>query len=177
MNIDEIKRWELGEVGRVLTELNRGALSLWIVGVGIPGTALILIQMLMAIIGMAIEASLRIGSAFAEGGSKMFNLLFENVKRHPGLALGSAILTAVFIIGLWLWKPSREWMQNQTEKIQSVIGEIASATSRLITEISQSIGALIDTCYEHLPILLEWAECLGNSSLLLFRRVEELEQL
>lgn len=91
MNLGEIKRWELGEVGRVITEMNRGALTLWVAARGLPIAALVLIKFGMMIVSLGFRAIQQLVSAGVNLVGTAIETVIAAARANPLLALGAVV--------------------------------------------------------------------------------------
>lgn len=177
MNIGEVKRWELGEVGRVLTEVNRGALTLWIVARGLPLAVLGFIKFGMMIVSLGFAALQQLISAGIELGKSVVGSVIAAAKANPLLTL-AAVAGAVLISSFLLsWEPSRAIIDDIIEKGKEGVENLISGTAIVIDSMIEAMQTLVEAAREQIPSLILWFDCLASSTLLLFKRVEELERI
>ncbi|MHA2300127.1 MAG: PIN domain-containing protein [Candidatus Thorarchaeota archaeon] len=176
LNLEGIKQWELGEVGRVLTEVNRGALTLWVAARGIPLAVFVLIKLGMMLVSMGFSALTQLISAGVKLGETALKRIIDTAKANPLLAIGALLGITLVSVFLYTWEPSRKAIDTVVESGKSAIENLISGVAVATNQLHEAIQLLVEAAKDQLPILLDWIECLTSSIMLLFRRIEELEQ-
>ncbi|MCF2138278.1 MAG: PIN domain-containing protein [Candidatus Thorarchaeota archaeon] len=177
IDIDEFKTWELGEIGRILTEVNRGALTLWVAAEGIPYATLALIMIGMEIVSMGFEAVEQIMNTGLCIGEQIFTELVDSVKRQPLLTISAAGIVSLISLFLLSWEPSRQFINDIYKSGKRVVDSFVSKVTIAVNNLLGAIQVLVEFAEDQFPKIVIWFECLSNSIVLLFKRIHELEQI
>ncbi len=176
-NLEGVKRWDLGEVGRVLTEINRGALTLWIAAIGLPSVAIIMTMIGMSLVSTGFDLVNRFVSTSRELAAEIVSSLSDAIGENPLLTIAIAGVTVLTSFILLSWEPTRKGINDLAQSGMRTVEFFVTWLRGVIEKLFGAIQVLVQAAKDQIPSIIDWFECLMSSTALFFKRINELERV
>jgi predicted nucleic acid-binding protein len=139
LDIPEIKTWENpGSVGKVVTTFEKGALSFFIVGEGLPLICKLIYETLVLVLRSIWEVVITIGNL-------IYTLIKEGITVISKLPDWVKIMIGASVLFLIIWNKSREVIITLLQSFAHIIISILVWLYKAIKDILNLIAPLIET--------------------------------
>lgn len=167
---EEVRIWKLGGTGRMISDFNKGSLSFFFLGTGLPHVLQFcywLCVSFLKLLAEVIEVLVSVMTALLKGSIEVLS------KIPPEILIGAVGIIATTLI---FSKDVRERVGNSLAKLGEVAIEIGSKIKEIFLRIIDEIKQIIEILMPFISFLLKGIGYLFYSSYQLVVRMHELEK-
>ncbi|MFW9844545.1 MAG: hypothetical protein ACFFEV_08210 [Candidatus Thorarchaeota archaeon] len=148
-DITNIKMWQVGTLGKIVTGLRQGSTVIWLIAKGLPAAFILL----AVTIGVIVKSIIGIGTILYGVGKHLFSFAIESAKQIPPI-IPLMILTVGFL-ALSLSEDLRNAAQQGLEGVVKWVGDVGLRIAKTLHQFGDLVRAALLNIVEEIPTLVE----------------------
>ncbi len=167
-DITNIKIWQMGTIGKIVTGVHQGSTVIWLIARGLPAAFVLL----SIIVGLIVKSIIGIGKILYGAGKYLFSYVLEKAKQVPPIV---PLLIMIFgFLALALSEELRNTTQQGLEKVIQWLSNVGLRVAETLHQFGELVKSTLLYLVEELPTLVE---VIGFLVYDIFNMVEQLKTL
>jgi predicted nucleic acid-binding protein len=167
-DLKNIKIWQVGTLGKIVTGLHHGSTVIWLVTKGLPAAFVLL----GTIIGLIVQSIIWIGEILYGAGKHLFTFALEKAKQIPPII--PLLIIVLGVLAFALSSDLRNIAQQGLEKIMKWVSDVGFRIAETLQKLGELVRSILLNLVGELPTMIE---VFGFLAYDIFNMVEQLRTL